>query len=180
MTNPLFLAGVVIVAGFVGTRYWQPGSSLGYFFIQLAGFVIVTGLLLAGGVVPYRPGVVGSERMRLLVSGLEIIWWLGAAWLTVGFLRAFVVLGRQPRESKLVQDILAGLVYLAATFAIIAYVFGLNISSSISNVRTVWGIILDDSLQGRVIETNWRATRILTVNQDVAIIPNRSSPNPSW
>ena len=33
-------------------------------------------------------------------------------------------------------------------------------------------IILDDSLQGKVIETNWRATRILTVNQDVAIIPN--------
>jgi hypothetical protein len=100
VTNPLFLAGVVIVAGFVGTRYWQPGSSLAYFVVQLAGFVTVTGLLLAGGVVPYRPGVVGSERMRLFVSGLEIIWWLGAAWLTVGFLRAFVVLGRQPRESN--------------------------------------------------------------------------------
>jgi hypothetical protein len=62
----------------------------GVFFIQLAGFVTVTGLLLAGGVVPYRPGAAGSERMRLFVSGLEIIWWLGAAWLTVGFLRAFV------------------------------------------------------------------------------------------
>jgi hypothetical protein len=79
------LAGVVIVAGFVGTRYWQPRSSLAYFVIQLAGFVTVTGLLPAGGVVPYRPGVVGSERLRLFVSGLEIIWWLGAAWLTVGF-----------------------------------------------------------------------------------------------
>jgi hypothetical protein len=69
VTNPLFLAGVVIVAGFVGTRYWQPRSSLAYFVIQLAGFVTVTGLLLAGGVVPYRPGVVSSERMRLFVSG---------------------------------------------------------------------------------------------------------------
>jgi hypothetical protein len=63
-------------------------SSLAYFVIQLAGFVTVTGLMLAGGVVPYRPGVVSSERLRLFVSGLEIIWWLGAAWLTVGFLRA--------------------------------------------------------------------------------------------
>jgi small-conductance mechanosensitive channel/CRP-like cAMP-binding protein len=202
VTNPLFLAGVLIVAGFVGTRYWQPGSSLAYFFIQLAGFVTVTGLLLAGGVVPYRPGVVGSERMRLFVSGMEIIWWLGAAWLTVGFLRAFVVLGRQPRESKLVQDLLAGLVYLAATFAIIAYVFdlpvkgllatsgalaiivGLALQSSLGDVfsgivlnierpyRVGDWIILDDSLQGKVIETNWRAIRILTANQDVAIIPN--------
>jgi hypothetical protein len=82
-----------IVAGFAGTRHWQPGSSLAYFVLQLAGFVTVTGLLLAGGVVPYRPSVGGSERMRLFVSGLEIIWWLGAAWLSVGFLRAFVVLG---------------------------------------------------------------------------------------
>jgi CRP-like cAMP-binding protein len=33
-------------------------------------------------------------------------------------------------------------------------------------------IILDDAVQGAVIETNWRATHILTGNQDVAIIPN--------
>jgi CRP-like cAMP-binding protein len=33
-------------------------------------------------------------------------------------------------------------------------------------------IILDDTVQGTVIETNWRATHILTGNQDVAIIPN--------
>ena len=33
-------------------------------------------------------------------------------------------------------------------------------------------IILDDALEGKVIETNWRATQILTGNQDVAIIPN--------
>jgi hypothetical protein len=50
-------------------RYWQPRSSLADFVIQLAGFVTVTGLLLAGGVAPYRPGVVSSERMRLFVSG---------------------------------------------------------------------------------------------------------------
>ena len=33
-------------------------------------------------------------------------------------------------------------------------------------------VILDDTLQGKVIETNWRATHILTGNHDVAIIPN--------
>ena len=33
-------------------------------------------------------------------------------------------------------------------------------------------IIVDDTVQGFVIETNWRATHILTANQDVAIIPN--------
>jgi small-conductance mechanosensitive channel/CRP-like cAMP-binding protein len=202
-TDPLFLAGVVIVAGFFGARYWEGRSSLAHFLIQLLVFVILTSLLLAGGVVPYRPGVaIGAEPKRLFVGILEVIWWLGAAWLAVGFLRAFVVLGRQPRESKLAQDLLAALVYLTATFAIVADVFdlpvkgllatsgalaiiiGLALQSSLGDVfsgivlnierpyRLGDWIILDDSLQGKVIETNWRATHILTGNQDVAIIPN--------
>jgi small-conductance mechanosensitive channel/CRP-like cAMP-binding protein len=202
-TDPLFLAGVVIVTGFFGARYWGGRSSLVHFLIQLLVFGILTGLMLAGGVVPYRPGVtVGSEPRRLLVGGLEIIWWLAGAWLAVGFLRAFVVLGRQPQESKLVQDLLAALVYLAATFAIVAYVFdlpvkgllatsgalaiiiGLALQSSLGDVFSGivlnierpyhvgdW-IILDGTVEGKVIETNWRATHILTGNQDVAIIPN--------
>jgi small-conductance mechanosensitive channel/CRP-like cAMP-binding protein len=202
-TDPLFLAGVVIVAGFFGARYWEGRSSLAHFLIQLVVFVILTGLLLAGGAVPYRPSAaVGSEPRRLFLGMLETIWWLGAAWLAVGFLRAFVVLGGQPRESKLVQDLMAAIVYLAAIFAIIADVFdlpvkgllatsgalaiiiGLALQSSLGDVfsgivlnierpyRVGDWIILDDTLQGKVIETNWRATHILTGNQDVAIIPN--------
>src|ERR1700733_12232901 len=202
-TDPLFLAGVVIVAGFFGARYWQDRSSLARFLVQLLVYVVLTGLLLAGGVVPYRPGAAtGAEPHRLFVDALEIPWWLGAAWLAVGFLRAFVVLGRQPRESKLVQDLLAALIYLAATFAIVAYVFdlpvkgllatsgalaiiiGLALQNSLGDVfsgivlnierpyRVGDWIILDDTVQGKVIETNWRATHILTARQDVAIVPN--------
>jgi small-conductance mechanosensitive channel/CRP-like cAMP-binding protein len=202
-TDPLFLAGVVIVIGFSCSRYWRGRSPVARFLVQLLVFVIFSGLLLVGAVVPYRPGVmIGAEPKRLYVAVLEAIWWLGAAWLAVGFLRAFVVLGRPPRESKLVQDLLAALFYLAAAFAIIAYVFdlpvrgllatsgilaiilGLALQSSLGDVfsgivlnierpyRVGDWIILDDTLQGKVIETNWRATHILTGNQDVAIIPN--------
>jgi small-conductance mechanosensitive channel/CRP-like cAMP-binding protein len=205
VTDPLFLAGVVAVIGFFGARYWQGQvhSSLAYFLIQLPVFVILTGLMLAGGVVPYRPGVtVGAEPRRLFTGALEVFWWLVAAWLAVGFLRAFVVLGQRPRESKLAQDLLAGLTYLAASFVIVADVFdlpvqgllatsgalaiiiGLALQSSLADVfsgivlnierpyRVGDWIILDDANQGEVIETNWRATHILTGNQDVAIIPN--------
>jgi small-conductance mechanosensitive channel/CRP-like cAMP-binding protein len=203
VTDPLFLSGVVIVSGFFGARYWRGRSLLACFLVQLLVLVILTGLMLAGGVVPYRPGVTtGPEPKRLFVGVLEVIWWLVAAWLAVGFLRAFVVLGRQPRESKLVQDLLAGLIYLAAVVAIVADVFdlpvkgllatsgavaiiiGLALQSSLGDVfsgivlnierpyRVGDWIILDDALQGQVIETNWRATHILTGTQDVAIIPN--------
>jgi len=171
--------------------------------IRLLVFALVTGLMLAAGVVPYRPGLgSGGESRRLFVGALEAFWWLGAAWLAVGFLRAFVVLERQPRESKLIQDLLAGLIYLAAAFAIVAEVFdlpvrgllatsgavaiilGLALQSSLGDVfsgivlnierpyRVGDWIIVDDTVQGTVIETNWRATHILTGNQDVAIIPN--------
>ena len=203
-TDPLFFAAVVTVAGFFAARYWRSRSLLAYFFIQLLVLVSLTGLLLAAGVVPYRPGaaVGASEAKRLFVGLLEIIWWLSTAWVGAGFLRAFVVLGRQPRETKLVQDLLAALIYMAAVFAIVADVFdlpvkgllatsgalaiiiGLALQSSLADVFSGivlnierpyhvgdW-IVLDGTVQGQVIETNWRATHILTGNQDVAIIPN--------
>jgi small-conductance mechanosensitive channel/CRP-like cAMP-binding protein len=120
----------------------------------------------------------------------------------VGVLRSVLVFERRPREGKLLQDILAGLVYLAALFAIIAYVFnlpvqgllatsgavaiiiGLALQSSLSDVFS--GLVLsfsrpylpDDWIrleggtEGRVIELNWRATHILTSERDLAIIPN--------
>jgi small-conductance mechanosensitive channel/CRP-like cAMP-binding protein len=203
LTDPLFLAAVVVVTGFFSARYWQRRSSLTRFLNRLVVFAVVTGLMLVGGVVPYRPGLGGGgELRRLFVGALEAFWWFGAAWLVVAFLRAFVVLERQPRKSRLIQDLLAALIYLAAAFAVVAEVFdlpvkgllatsgavaiilGLALQSSLGDVfsgivlnierpyRVGDWIILDETVQGTVIETNWRATHILTGNQDVAIIPN--------
>ena len=201
-TDPLVLAGVVIAAGFFGSRYWRQRNPLAHFLAQLLAFAILTGLMLKGGVVPYHPGAVsGDEPRRLFVGALEVVWWLAGAWLAAGALRAFLVLGR-PRESKLVQDLLAALIYTAAAFAVVAYVFdlplkgllatsgvvaiviGLALQNSLGDVfsgivlnierpyRVGDWIILDDNVQGRVIETNWRATHLLTGRQDVAIVPN--------
>ena len=149
-TDPLLLAGAVVVAGFFGARYGQRRGPLTQFLVQLLVFVILTCLLLAGGVAPYRPGVtISSEPRRLIVGALEAIWWLGAAWLAVGFLRTFIVLGRQPRESKLVQDLLAALIYLAAIFAIIAEVFDLPIQGLLATsgaLAIIIGLALQSSL----------------------------------
>jgi small-conductance mechanosensitive channel len=206
VTDPLFLAGVVSVAGFIGDRYRRRRSSFAHFVIRLLLFTLLTGLMLVGGVVPYRSGVmVGSWLQRLFAGSLEVVWWLAAAWLAVGFLRAFIVWHSQPRESKLVQDLLAALIYLAATFAIVAHVFdlpvrgllatsgalaiiiGLALQSSLGDVfsgivlnierpyRVGDWVILDDGMQGSVIETNWRAVHILTGSQDVQSFPTASS-----
>jgi small-conductance mechanosensitive channel/CRP-like cAMP-binding protein len=200
--HPLFLAAAAIVAGFLIIRLRQWRSALARFLAQLLGFTIVTGLLRSGGVFPYRPGVItGDETWRIFVGTLEVLWWFGAAWLATGFLRAFVVLGGK-RESKLAQDLLAALIYLSAFFSIVSHVLdlpvkgllatsgalaiiiGLALQSSLADVFSGvvlnierpyhigdW-IIIDDNLQGQIVETNWRATHILTGNHDVAIIPN--------
>jgi len=201
--DPLFLAGVVTAVGFFGSRFMRTRNPLAHFAIQVVVFAVLTGLMLAGGVVPYRAGrMIGDEPRRLFARTLEVVWWLVGAWLVVGFLRAFVVLGRQARESKLVQDLLAAITYSAAIFAIVADVFdlplkgllatsgvvavvvGLALQSSLGDIfsgivlnierpyRVGDWIILDDNVQGKVIETNWRATHMLTGKQDVAIIPN--------
>ena len=133
---------------------------------------------------------------------LKIAWWLLAGWFLVGVLRAVVVFQRSPREAKLVQDLLAGLIYLAAVFAIVSYVFDLPIQGLLATsgvVAIILGLALQSTLgdvfsgvvlsfsrpyrpgdwvsveggtDGRVIELNWRATYILTARRDLAIVPN--------
>jgi CRP-like cAMP-binding protein len=101
-----------------------------------------------------------------------------------------------------VQDLLAGLVYLTALFAIVAYVLdlpvqgllatsgviaiilGLALQSTLGDVfsgivlsfsrpyRTGDWVSIDGTTEGRVIEMNWRATHILTGRRDLAILPN--------
>src|SRR6202789_2154997 len=201
--NTLLASVLLVGLGLWGARYCRVRRPLAYFFIQFLVFFSLTTLMLARDIVPYRPSAaVQPAPERLFVGLLEILWWLGAAWLTSGFLRAFVVLGRKPTEAKLVQDLLAALIYLAATFAIVADVFdlpvkgllatsgalaiiiGLALQSSLGDVFSGivlnlerpyhvgdW-IILDGTLQGTVLETNWRATHILTTSGDIAVIPN--------
>jgi hypothetical protein len=97
--------------------------------------VALTIVLLEADIVPYRPPVWTGAPLHDGVHGaLEIAWWLWAAWFLVGVLRAFIVTEHRPREGKLIQDLLAGLVYLAAVFAIIAYVFASS-EESVGDVR---------------------------------------------
>src|SRR5262249_57555225 len=115
---------------------------------------------------------------------------------------AVVRVEHRPREGKLLQDLLAGLIYLAAVFAIIAYVFDLRIQGLLATsgvVAIILGLALQSTLgdvfsglvlnfsqpyrpgdwisiegglDGRVIEMNWRATHVLTARRDLAIVPD--------
>ena len=146
--------------------------------------------------------ITGTPYRDLIAGTLKIAWWLWAAWFFVALVRAVVILEGRPREGRLIQDILSALIYLAAAFAIIAYVFDLPIQGLLATsgaIAIVLGLALQSSLndvfsglvlslshpyrpgdwikfdggtEGRIVELNWRATHVLTGRQDLAIVPN--------
>lgn len=201
--DPLLLAGACILAGYLASRFAFRERPIGRFLCQIASFGGLTVMLLAAGVIPYAPTPTGMTGLRLvLVSGLKITWWLAGSWLLAGFVHAFVAFERLPKETRLVQDLIVGLIYLGAIFAIIGYgfdlpinallatsgaialVIGLALQSTLGDVfsgivlnfakpyRPGDWIILDKDTQGKVVETNWRGTVLLSKSNDLSVIPN--------
>ncbi|MGO8915696.1 MAG: mechanosensitive ion channel domain-containing protein [Stellaceae bacterium] len=203
LADPLFLAGVVILVGFAVTRFAFQRRPIGRFVCHLAFFIGLTAALFLAGVVPYVPTPSADGATKYFVVSLyKIIWWVAACRLLAGFIRAFMILETQPRETRLLQDLLAGLIYLGAFFAIVANVFdmpvrgllatsgaiaiilGLALQSTLGDVfsgivlnlakpyRPGDWVIFDSETQGTVVEMNWRATQIITASNDLAIVPN--------
>lgn len=201
--DPLVIALGLLVLGVVMARLLFKTRPVARAITRFIFFILLTAALLHGQIVPFQPTrPTGSPFHNAVGVALEIAWWFWAAWLLVGILRSILVFEHRPREGKLLQDIFAGLIYLAAFFAIIAYVFnlpiqgllatsgaiaiilGLALQSSLGDVfsglvlsfsrpyRVDDWIKLEGDMEGRVIELNWRATHILTSPRDLAIVPN--------
>lgn len=141
---------------------------------------------------------------RAFVALAKIIWWINAAWVLTGFTRVFLIFERRPREGRLIQDLVVAVIYLGATLSVVAYVFnapvgtliatsgvfaiilGLALQSTLAdvfsgialNVSRVYEvgdwIVLSDGTEGRVIETTWRSTHLLSASNDLVVLPNSS------
>jgi len=202
-SDPLVIILAVFVLGGLLTTLIFRKHPIGRAVVRVVFLVLLTIALLHADIVPYQPlHLTGTPFTDAVHAILKIAWWLWAAWFLVGVLRAVVVFQRSPREAKLLQDLLAGLIYLAAVFAIVSYVFDLPIQGLLATsgvVAIILGLALQSTLgdvfsgivlsfsrpyrpgdwisveggtDGRVIELNWRATYILTARRDLAIVPN--------
>jgi small-conductance mechanosensitive channel/CRP-like cAMP-binding protein len=201
--DPLVLILGIFVLGGAVTHFLFKKYPIGRAIVRVVFLILLTVALLYADIVPYRPlELTGTPFRDAVHAALKIAWWLYAAWFLVGLLRAVVVFQGSPREAKLLQDLLAGLIYLAAVFAIVAYVFDLPIQGLLATsgaVAIILGLALQSTLgdvfsgvvlsfsrpyrpgdwisleggtDGRVIEMNWRATYVLTGRRDLAIVPN--------
>ena len=201
--NPFVQTGLLALAGAAITRLLlrrYPARRLAF---QLVFFVALTALLYKHQVVPYEVSPdTTSIYERTFAALAKIIWWINGAWVLIGYARVFLVFERLPHEGRLVQDLVAGLVYLSAALSIGAYVFkapvgtliatsgvfaiilGLALQSTLADVFSGialnfskvyevgdW-IVLGGDIEGRVVETNWRATHLLNGSNDLVVLPN--------
>ena len=150
MPDPLALAGAFLVAGFLATRLAFRDRPIGRFLCQLASFAGFTAMLAVAGVIPSEP----TPKMDwtptfVAISVLKIVWWLAASWLLSGFFRAVLVYKRPPRETRLLQDLVAGFIYVCAVLAIIAYVFDIPVTGVLAAsgvIAIVLGLALQSTL----------------------------------
>jgi small-conductance mechanosensitive channel/CRP-like cAMP-binding protein len=201
-TSPLY----VVLVGFAGIVAWHlipQRLSTTRLIVQIAFFLAMSILLLDGAVVPYEP-TQGNETTpdAILVGAAKVLWWVHLAWALIGFVRIYLVIERKPREARLLQDLVVGVVYAGMVLSILAFVFGVPIGALIATsgvfaiilglalqntlsdvfsgialnlgrpyVLGDW-IVLSDGTEGRVVETNWRSTHLLTLAHNVVALPN--------
>jgi small-conductance mechanosensitive channel len=188
----------VIITRFLLRKYpaWRLLFQL-VFFVALTVLLLHYGIV-PYEVAPEETPV--AERIGIATA--KIIWWINGAWLLTGCARVFLIFERRPREGRLIQDLVVGAIYLSAALSVVAYVFsapvgtliatsgvfaiilGLALQSTLADVFSGialnfskpyevgdW-IVLSDGIEGRVVETNWRATHLLNASNDLVVLPN--------
>jgi small-conductance mechanosensitive channel len=205
IVDPFVQTGVLALIGAIVTRVLLRKYPAWRLLVQLVFFAALTALLLYYGIIPYEVAPSDTPIVeRVFVALAKIIWWINAAWLLTGFARVFLIFERRPREGRLIQDLVVGLIYLGAGLSVVAYVFsapvgtliatsgvfaiilGLALQSTLADVFSGialnlskvyevgdW-IVLSDGTEGKVVETNWRATHLLNASNDLVVLPNSS------
>ncbi len=203
--DPLVQTGVLATAGALVTHVLLRRYPAGRLIFQFTFFAGLTALLYHHDIVPYviAPGDTPAFE-RIFLALAKVIWWVNAAWVLTSFTRIFLIFERRPHESRLMQDVVVGVIYLGGALSVLAYVFNVPVGTLIAtsgvfaiilglalqntladvfagvalNISRAYKvgdwIVLSDGTEGRVIETNWRGTSLLNGANDLVVVPNSS------
>lgn len=138
----------------------------------------------------------------LLARLAGVLWWTHLAWTVIGFIDIYVRLNHKPRDAHLIQDMAVAVIYLGAALSIVRFVFGMPLGTLVTTsgvVAVIFGLALQNTLgdvfagialtlgraymlsdwirlsdgtEGRVTETNWRSTNLLTGANNIVVLPN--------
>lgn len=191
---------VALIGGIVGLQRFTNRVRL---IFDLTCFCAISAFLFKQGISPLLPSdntlADGAAMWHRLSAGA---WWVLGARVLVAVLRFTVRAGRQSRQARLSSDVLAAIVYIAAsvvvfksvfllpisgvlaTSGVLAIVIGLALQNTLGDVfagiavdvespfKIGDRILLADRIEGQVIQVNWRSIWVQTDGDDVAIIPN--------
>ncbi|UVL00335.1 mechanosensitive ion channel domain-containing protein [Pseudomonas sp. B21-048] len=199
--HPLLSALILILIDLGLWRLVTANGSNWKLAVRLVIFSLFSVLLFNEGLNPMEPAPwADNVPLHLAAIGLQIGWWLYAAR-TLTVLLGTVMMQRVGHTGRLLQDLLGAVIFLIAIIAALAYVLelpvkgvlatsgalaiivGLALQSTLSDVFS--GIVLNttkpyqlddwisiDGTEGRVIDIDWRATRLQTAQGSMAVIPN--------
>jgi small-conductance mechanosensitive channel/CRP-like cAMP-binding protein len=171
--------------------------------VRVGGLALLTWPVNASLGSPLMPRFTSEHSWLLFWQQLvELGWCIVAARAVAIGVRAVVVLENRPHESRILSDLLAAAIYIAAGLAIanlafsvpiggmlatsgvIAIVLGLALQSTLSDVFSGIAVGLErpykpgdlvwveGDIEGVVVQVNWRATQIRTEQNNMAIVPN--------
>jgi branched-chain amino acid transport system substrate-binding protein len=200
----VLLAGtaILLVLSFVLRPAWRRLCWAGALFLAVSDLLELRLHLAAALDTPPDSGVV-----LVLERAFGIVWWLALAQTVIEALEVFLwaglfARGGVRRAPKLLTQLVAVLVYTAAGFSILSYIFEQSLTGLLATsgiVAVVLGFALQTTLAdvftgialnlerpfrvgdwirvdrdtlGEVVEHNWRATRIRTRDGNHMILPN--------
>jgi small-conductance mechanosensitive channel len=201
LTDGVLFGLGILVLDFLAWRFMDKKSDRGRLALRALMFGLSTYVLFSSGMNPLRAPPWPNEPLRhLLAQVLEVVWWLQGARLVIILLDR-VVLPETWHRERLFQDVLGALVFMAAAVGAIAFVLqlpvkgllatsgalavvlGLAIQSTLNDVFS--GVVLNATepfqigdwvtigdVDGKVVESNWRATSLLNGQGNIVVIPN--------
>ncbi|WP_077048420.1 mechanosensitive ion channel family protein [Pseudomonas sp. KK4] len=199
--HPLICALILVLIDLVLWRFVGASHHNWKLLVRVVIFALYSLLLFNEGLSPMEPAPwADNVPLNLAATGLQITWWLFAAR-TLTVMIGAVMMQRVGHTGRLLQDLLGAVIFLVAVIASMAYVLnlpvkgvlatsgalaiivGLALQSTLSDVFS--GIVLNttkpyqlddwiaiDGTEGRVIDIDWRATRLQTSQGSMIVIPN--------
>jgi small-conductance mechanosensitive channel len=201
LNHPILWGGVVLLTDLLAWNLLHLRHRAAKIGVRLGLFLLYSVVIIEAGISPLEaPNWPDAGLFQFAATALAILWWIYLARVLTEIL-GLVLTRRIGHSGRLLQDVIGALVFLVAivaaagyvmqlpvkgllaTSGVMAIVIGLALQSTLSDVFS--GIILNttkpyqvddlisiDGTEGKVVDIDWRSTRLLTSSGSTAIIPN--------
>ncbi|UVE58685.1 mechanosensitive ion channel family protein [Burkholderia sp. EMB26] len=194
----------IVLADLAAWRLFGRGRSAARAIRRCAAFAALTAVLFATGVSPLAVPASLAWLDRIAVQAICIAWWLQCAIVFSLLLNHLLLLPRAWRNQRLFHDLAEAIVFGAAAVAALGYVLGLPLSGLVATsgaVAVILGLALQNTLndvfsglvlnttqpfrlddtvsigelEGRIVESNWRATKLIDSLGNLVVVPNSTA-----